>query len=220
MLARIQPTALVTSLFAMFDLQMFLLKILAVVGGAAIGFFGAGWFLNLVGRAFLRRKGQLPAFKIGRYLGMIGLGVLVYLWAFGAGGGGFGGVGGWWPFGGKGATGTDPALSGGASEKPVAQPIEEKATPANTIQVRFLGGKEVVDQRFYLLDQEKQARTWEELVAELKKRKQKDRRLKIIEIVLYQGSIDRDNPAVTKLEDWARKNQLASKLIIHGVDPR
>jgi hypothetical protein len=190
-------------LYAIFDLGQFLLKVLAVAGGAAIGFFATGLFLKVAGRFFFRRKGRLPAYNLVRSLGMVAFGFLVYLWAFGAGGAGFGGAGGWWPFGGK----------GGTVDK-------EKDVPDRVIQIRFLGGKDVVEQRFYLIDQEKAAKNWDELVSELKKRQQADSRLKALEVVLYQGSIDRENPAVTRLEKWARENRLSSRLIIHGVDGR
>jgi len=211
--------------FAMFDLQMFLLKVLAVAGGGAVGFFVTGWLLKLAGILLLRRKGAPPAFRMVRSLGMIALGLLVYFWAFGADGGEFGGAGGWWPFGGQGGTGSDPALSGHARDEAVPEQLakviqKEKAEAEHALQVRLLGGKEVVDQRFYLFDEDKQAKTWDELVPLLKKRQQEDLRFRVLEIVLYQGSVDRENPAVTKLENWARDNHLNPKLIIHGVDSR
>jgi hypothetical protein len=216
-------SSLLFGVYAIFDLGQFLLKVLAVAGGGAIGFFGTGLFLKLVGRFFFRRKGQPPAYNFVRSLGMVALGFLVYLWAFGAGGGGFGGAGGWWPFGGKGGTGTDPSLSGQAPDKQAVEPLpkiidKEKAASEHVIKVRFLGGKDVVEQRFYLVDQEKEAKNWEDLVIVLKKRQQADRALKSLEIELFQGSIDRDNPAVTRLENWARENRLMPKVIIHGVD--
>jgi hypothetical protein len=212
-----------SGLLAMFDLQMFLLKVLAVAGGGAIGFFLTGWALKVIGRLLLRKKGEPPAFNMVRSLGMVALGLLVYFWAFGAGGGGFGGAGGWWPFGGAGGTGSDPALSGHAPDDSVTEQVakavqKEKADLDHALQVRLLGGEEVVDQRFYLVDQGKQAVTWEALVSLLKKKQQEDPRFRVLEIVLYQGSVDRGNPAVTKLENWARDNHLNPKFIIHGVD--
>jgi hypothetical protein len=210
-------------MYAMFDLQMFLLKVLAVAGGGAIGFFGTGLFLNVLGRVFLRSKGKPPAFNAIRGLGMIALGLLVYFWAFGAGGGGFGGAGGWWPFGGQGGTGADSALPGQASESVTKEDVnklvqKDKHRLQHAMQVRLLGGKEVVDQRFYLVEDDKTAKSWDELVALVKKRQIEDKNFTVLEIVLFQGSVDRENPAVTKLENWARENRLTPKLIIHGVD--
>jgi hypothetical protein len=217
------PASCYAALYAMFDLQMFLLKVLAVAGGGAIGFFGTGLFVRVLGRVFLRSKGKPPAFNTIRGLGMIALGLLVYFWAFGAGGGGFGGAGGWWPFGGQGGTGTDPSLSSQAPDTVTKEEVnklvqKDKDRIAHAMQVRLLGGKEVVDQRFYLIDDDKQPKSWDEVIALVKKRQVEDKSFTVLEIVLFQGSVDRENPAVTKLENWARENRLTPKLIIHGVD--
>jgi hypothetical protein len=212
-----------TAVFAIFDLQMFVLKWLAVAGGGAIGFFATGWCIRVFGRVFFFRKSQPPGYNAVRSLGMFGLGLLVYLWAFGAGGGGFGGMGGWRPFGGPGGTGTDQSASGQSPENPIMQKVpeiieKERAAARDVIQVRLTGGKDVVDQRFYRIGGEKQALNWDELVLNLTVRRQSEPNLKVVEIVLYQWSVDRDNPAVQRLEKWAIENRLTPKFIIHGVD--
>jgi hypothetical protein len=207
-----------------FDLQMILLNIvkaLAVAGGAVIGFFGTGWGFKIIARAFFHRKGRPPAYNLIRGLGMIVSGLLVYqLWSIGVGGPGLGGL---WPFGSSGRDGNGAGPPGQVPQNPTNREIEriideEKAAAEHLVQVRFLGGKEVVDQRFYVIDPEKEAKAWDELVVLLLKRQQEDPRLKVLEIVLFQGSVDRENPAVTRLEKWAQKNRLTPKLIIHGVD--
>src|SRR5262249_16278058 len=161
----------------------------AVAGGAAAGFFAVGGLLRFVSLMTLRRKPQGRAANLVRYLGMIVFGMLVYFWAFGAGGGGVGGAAGCWPFGGQGAMGNAALLTGQRaatkedqeSRKVIAR---EKLPAEQIVQIRLLGGKEVVEQRFYQVDQEKKAQDWDELIGILKKRMQTEPGIKLIEISL------------------------------------
>jgi hypothetical protein len=207
---------------AIFDLQMFLLRCFAVAGGAGIGLVGGGWALRFFWRVLLHRPAPPRLLALARLLGMVILGVLVYLWVFGGGDtSGLGGGGGWWPFGGRGGGGSGSQTTGPSTAKQAATATRqqekqpEPATPdaAHVLKVRLLGGKEVVAQRFYKVEGEAQAMTWTELLAFLEKRRKQDPALKEIDLLLYEDSVDRDNPAVTQLEDWARRNGLTPRLV-------
>jgi hypothetical protein len=213
---------LLASTLALWDLQMALLKVLAVAGGAAVGFLLGGWFVQFISRVLLRRKATRSGLVLTRLLSMTAAGMLVYLWAFGEGGfGGLGGAGGWWPFGGRGGgsnaatkvTGptTPPAADQAAQE--AKKPVDESATDkANTIQVRLLGGKQVTEQRFYLIENDQNPHTWLELVKLLGERRRVNPPPHVLEIVLFKDSVDRDNPAVTQLERWGKENGVTPKL--------
>src|SRR3984957_10852487 len=73
----------------------FPIRVLAVLGSAAIGAFATGGLLRLAGRLTMTR-GKLPVWipRTLRGLGAIVLGWLAALWMFGSGLGGFGGPGG------------------------------------------------------------------------------------------------------------------------------
>jgi len=192
---------LLASTLALWDLQMALLKVLAVAGGAAVGFLLGGWFVQFISRVLLRRKAPRSGLVLTRLLSMTAAGMLVYLWAFGEGGfGGLGGAGGWWPFG-------DQAT------QEAKKPVDESATDkANTIQVRLLGGKQVTEQRFYLIENDQNPHTWLELVKLLGERRRVNPPPHVLEIVLFKDSVDRDNPAVTQLERWGKENGVTPKL--------
>jgi len=80
------------------------------------------------------------------------------------------------------------------------------------MQVRLLGGVRVIEQRFYQVEGEKQPLTWIELRKVLEERCREEPPLKVIEIVLFKDSVDRDNPAVTQLESWAKENSVMLKV--------
>jgi hypothetical protein len=191
-------------------IQWLIVKWLAVAGGVAVGFFGGGLLLIGLCRATVHRRPPQFALRITRLLGGIALGWLVYLWAFGIGtSGGLGGGGGWWPFGSQGGPGTAERQSN--SESPDVVKEESPLNPTS-VQVRVLGGKEVVEQRFYVVQNEPRARKWNELVDALTELRNKDANLRIVEIILYPESVDRDNPAVRDLEAWAHDHGMTPKV--------
>ena len=197
-----------TPALAILDLQMLVVKVLAVAGGGALGFLGGGLLLRALCRFLFVRRPPRRAVLTTRILGAVVLGWLVYLWVFGSGGWGWlGGGGGWWPFGGRGGAGN------GASSAPM--PTAQKQAPtkeAEPVRVLVLGGRKVVDQRFYLVEGESQAWTWPELVNYLTRQLQKEPDLRVAEIILYKDSVDRDNPAVSDLETWAKEHGLTPKI--------
>jgi hypothetical protein len=215
----LEQVFLATAPLAIVDLQMLLIKGLAVVGGALVGYLAGGWFIRLLGRFVFLKK--VPPRVVGtmRLLGMAILGMLVYLWVFGnSTAGGLGGGGGWWPFGGKAGQGDNVGSISNSTEQPKTPPTEqpkqehETMVQGRTLQIRLLGGVRVVDQRFYQPEGQDQAVTWQDLRKLLEKQRKEEPPLKTIEIVLFKDSVDRDNPAVTQLQEWAKEHSLTTKL--------
>lgn len=196
-------------LFGAFNLNLQVMKLLAVVGGAALGYMLVGALLRFAGR-FLPRDRVPRAVQLAvRLLGGFTTGLLVYLWLFGVGGsGGWGsGGGGWVPFGGTGGE------EGGANQKG-KDPLRDQPAPprAATLRVDLLGGTRVKEQRFYMLEGSDRALTFEELTQAVGERRKLTPPIAGLRIVLHPDSVDRSNPAVRQLERWARDQGLTPEL--------
>lgn len=192
------------ALLGILDLGMLVVKWLAVAGGAAIGALMFGVVGQFWSKRMMRRPASKPMMLVLRLLGALLMGSLVWAFVFGSGGGGgLGGSGsGFWPFGAKGSQGS--ASEDAATSK---QPPQDTARGprVESLKIRILGGKRVENQRFYVIDAEK-PRDWDELKETVLERRQHNPALQEIEILLYKDSVDRQNPAVTKLDKWAREN--------------
>lgn len=196
------------------DPVMQAIKLLAVIGGITIGAIAFDLLLRLIVRRFTSKSVPRPARILTRIAGGALLGGLVWLWVFGSGQGGFGGSGGgYWPFGqggaGKGDGGGADKDKGGA-DKDKQTTVKGKVDP---LQVHILGGKRVINDRFYVIESES-PRTLSETRDAIRERKSKQQGLKEIEILIYTDSVDRDNPAVTELEKWVRDQDLTPKLTL------
>src|SRR6202158_11615 len=98
------------------ELGDWVLRILAVAGGAAVGGFGTGFLSQIVARLTVTRPLPRPAVNVLRVLGAIVLGSLVGMWVFRSGGGGFGFGGGGFGLGLGGARETGRSGAGNDSE--------------------------------------------------------------------------------------------------------
>ena len=199
------------------DVGQFIVKVLAVVGGVAVGAAGCGLFLKLMARLVVRQKTvPRPVLAATRVLGGIAVGLLVWAWVFNPGGqGGMGGSGGgWWPFGQGGGKG-DAVAKKAADQEPAPQksaPAPESArSGGEALRVTMLGGPRVRDQRFYVLGQDA-PRNWDELRQAVAERKRQNPDLRDLDVVIYRDSVDRDNPAVTELTRWAQENGLTPRV--------
>ncbi len=188
---------------AMLDLNLQLMKLLAVAGGAALGYVVLGGLLRFLGRFVFRKQLPRPADVGVRLLGAATCGLLVWLWLFGVGGpGGWGGTGGWLPGGGPGGGGQPSGDTKGKAPEP-APPARGEA-----LQVELLGGDDVKEQRFYRIEGESQALTFADLTRAIAERRAKQPSLAVLRIVLRENSVDSNNPAVTQLKKWARESGL------------
>ncbi len=192
----------------MLDLGLLVLKVLAVVGGAAVGAVVVGVVLKLLVRLTTTRPVPRPALLLSRLLGAVAAGLAVYLWIAGEGLGGMGGGGGGlWPFGQKGGSGE--AKSATKDAKPEV-PKSDKLTPEEVVRVQMRGGKDAeADQRFYSVDGQS-PQNLDEVQQTLRARLGK---VKAIEIVIGKGSVDKDSPAVTALTNWAKDQGLMVKTV-------
>ncbi len=199
-----------TFMFAMLDIGTLAVRILAVVGGVAVGGFGTGWLVKVLARPVTVKKLPTPLLRISRILGGLVVGLIVAAWVFNLGGtGGIGGSGGgWWPFGQSGGAGTTNPTNFPDGAKTPVQPKTESA--ANTLRIHMEGGVQAEkDNRFYRIEGEP-ARTWAEMEQVLAERKKTDPSL-VLEIVISKGSVDEQSEAVHELKAWAKRNSVAVK---------
>jgi hypothetical protein len=196
-------------LFAMLDIGMLAVRILAVVGGVAVGGYGTGWLIKILAKSLVFKQPPAALLRISRVLGALVVGLIVAAWVFNLGGTrGIGGSGGgWWPFGQSGGAGTTNA---GEPEKTPAATPSKTESAAKTLRIHMLGGSQAEkDSRFYQIEDD-QPRTWAELEKLLTGRKKNDTSF-VIEIVITKTSVDEQSEAVHELKNWAKKNSVAVK---------
>ncbi len=182
-------------------------KLLAVVGGAALGVLIVGLVLRFCGWWLGAGKGPRTLVWLLRALGGVAGGWLVWLMLTAPGGSGLFGGGGSL-FGGRG-TGPDSGREAvSAPTQPAERPSTGRAasTTGAAVSVTMLGGKRVVGSRFYLLEGAGEPLTLDELKQAVKERRQRNPELRVIEIKIYQDSVSSSHPAVTDLEQWAMDN--------------
>jgi hypothetical protein len=195
----------------MFDIGLMLMKLLAILGGAAFG----GLVTRMLVGGITRRMPR-PALNLVSLLGAVAAGLAVWLWLFGAGGGGgFGSGGGWWPFGGRGGSGgpgTGSSIGTTHRGPPDSAPLFEE----RSAQVHMLGGGRVQDGRFYVLHRDS-PRTLAELQEAIRKRRQANPNLSEVEIVIYKDSVADDTAAVRELIQWLEQAGLKPKISLPGT---
>lgn len=196
-------------------LAAFGIKCLAVAGGFLVGYAAGGllaWGLN---RWVFAEKAPELVRRGVRLLSGVALAILVALIVFGEGGGGglFGGGGGT-DGDGKGAPRSEDK---GKDTNPPAVRPDEKVTPVTpakpgdsrpaevTIRVTILGGPDVRDNRFYLVDDDPSPKTFAELKSVVTGKKEADKRKAALAIVFPEkNQLPEDHPAVTQVKRWAR----------------
>ena len=192
------------SIFAFLETGVYILKVVAVAGGALVGGITTRLTLYVVTRLLLEKA--LP--RLVRWplqlLGAAALGLGVW-WAFGSGGG-FGLGGGWLGPGGSAETpsANRSALRDDTERKDLSVPVEPE-----TLRIVLLGGDRVRQERFYQIEDDPQPRTLTDLGEAICSRPPNSRPLKGIELVIFPDSVARDHPAVRELEKWAKQQGLA-----------
>jgi hypothetical protein len=206
------------------------IKVLAVVGGAALGALLSGVALQVgVKLAFAQQVPRWPLWGV-RGLGGLLFGFLVYLWLFGGGGGGIGGPGGW--FGGSGKDGArnregteqprpkDKSTDQKSKDKDREKKDKEKdrdgksAVPeVELLQVEVLGNdalkkisrSDTFDSaRCYRIKGQTRLLSLEEVRKLILERRMGKPGLRKLEIFVYLDSPATDKPQVVGLESWAR----------------
>lgn len=203
-----------SSLLAVVDLGMLVLKIMAVAGGAAVGGFGSGLLVSGMAKATVHKTLPKPVLFLVRVVGAVVLGWIIYLLAFGSGGSGFGfGSGG----SGTGTGGTQAASTnkqdkGSAQDQQGNKSQESPVIPPGpeVLRIDMLGGSNVQNERFYVVDGVREPKNLTELRQYLLQQKEEKGKtaLKAIQISIYRNSVNKDHPAVSSLQNWARANDL------------
>ena len=177
-----------------------LVKLLAVVGAAAIGALLVGALVRRLGRWLIFRDVPRPVLLLFRGLGGVAAGLAAWVMVSSPGGSGLFGGGGA-VFGGKGSD-----IGKQAPEPSVNQPTTSLAliSRAPAVRIIMLGGARVSGQRFYLIEGQKEPRTVEEMKTILKE--QQKAGVRNIELLIYENSVARNHPAVKSLEKWAEQN--------------
>jgi hypothetical protein len=186
-----------------------LLKLAAVVGGAAGGAWGAGSVARKSAKAVIRREAPRVLVTPFRIVGAVAGGWAIWLLVIGSG---FGFGGGDSLFGGSGAGG-ETSTSNTQTQKvslPAASPAPTAATaptaPSTVLRIVVLGGSRVADERFYQVEDNKTPLTLSELKNLINERKLQG--LRGLELRIYEDSVAKNHPAVSNLEEWAGKNDL------------
>jgi hypothetical protein len=186
------------------------LRILAVAGGAAVGGFAVGLITQGLSRLLTTRPVPRVPLLIVRLLGAVVCGWIVFKLVFGSGLFGLGGGGGLWPFGGSGGSGagtgkeSPPAASGRAGE--TGRDSGKSAPGGATLVVEVLPEYPAL----YRVRTPGGPRTFkfDELTEYLLVQKKATPPLTGIEV--SEESSDPNAPAVRRLTEWARQNGLSA----------
>jgi hypothetical protein len=190
------------------SMGQWLLRILAVVGGAAIGGLTIGLITQGLSRLLTTRPVPRVPLQIVRLLGAIVCGWIVAIFMFGGGLGGLGGGGGWGLSGGGGPGGSGKEQPPVTARSAGTGRDSGKAGPGGglMLQVEVLPEYPAV----YRVHTPGGPRTYkfEELTAYLLEQKKATPPVTGIEV--SEESSDPNAPAVLRLTEWARKNGLSA----------
>jgi hypothetical protein len=185
-------------------------KLLAIVGGAALGGFSLAFLVQLFVRGWTGQQMPRWVTMTLRATGGLLSGWLVALWMFAGGGGGMGGPGGF-GFGTGTHSGNDNASVKAKDKEETVRKEDDLTREVQTLYVEVLGEKtlkELDEGRFdplrcYRIETPKGPRlmTLKEVVDYLKQRLTEKPTLKAVTIVLYKDSPSRWVKRVKDLED-------------------
>lgn len=197
--------------FALFDFNyvQFLVNCLAVGGGFLVGYLSAGAVAWWIDRTFLRKKTPPTLHRASRILGGLALAIIVALLLFGKGGTGLGGGQGEGLGSGTGATGTGPTAEPVETKPKPPAPAKDVPIPTARIRVTMLGGADVKDKRFYLIDDDSAPKTFEEAKSAIRAKADAAPEKPAVEVrFTVRNALPQDHPAVRQLADWARESGL------------
>src|SRR5262245_42742669 len=203
-------------MFAFLDLSpakaaQFAVNSLAVVGGFFAGWVLFGFFAWWVDRVAFAKKSPQNLKRLVRFVGGVLVAILVAIIVFGHGHG-------WTLFGGG-----SPGDDNGGNPNPAATqptstevkppetapaPAKDLPPPGATAKVTLLGGDDVKDERFYLLDADPAAKTFDQVTADLRAKKDTlaGKRLAVEIRFTDMNVLPREHPAVVRLARWAAEH--------------
>ncbi len=183
---------------------------LAVAGGFLAGYL-LTWFVTwLLDRWLTGNKSPHQLHLAARIIGGLALAVLVALFVFGSGGGGEGDGTGGTPGDDKtGQTGGggNPTVPTSNDPKPPVTVTENPAPPEQRVRVTLLGGEDVRDERFYLVDGDRTPKAFGEVVAAVNAKKAATMKPVGVEVRFApRNAPAQDHAAVLRLTRWAQAN--------------
>lgn len=203
-------------------LTRMVLGTLAVAGAFLIGYVAAMVFLGIGMRAFTRKVIPLKFNKLLRIFAGLAAAILVAMFVFGDGGMGYGAGDGGLPGSGKDSSGPkrDTEVKPDEPKEKVLQPLpKESEKPEGRVRVTVLGGSAVVENRFYLFENQSGGLTLKEVESRVADRRASPGLpLSQIEIYVYQDSSDIGSRAVRDLQVWSTGQGL--KVVFPNVQDR
>jgi hypothetical protein len=194
----------------------FALNLLAVGGGFLVGHVLTGVIAWALDRWITGGKTPQGVHRVARTVGGVALGLLVALMLFGQGGYGDGtGPGGGPTPDGKGpggGTATQPTTIKDAQSPPPI-PKSDPTPPEQRVRVTMLGGSDVKDEKFYLIDDDRTPRAFADVVAAVNAKKTETKKPVGVEVrFTADNTLAENHPAVLRLISWARAHDVAVTL--------
>jgi len=187
-----------------------LVRVLAVLGAAAVGGFGMGLATKVVARLIRSKPLPRPVMTVTRLMSAIVAGWLMAMLLFGTGGSGWG-----W------GTGTG-GIGGTADDgKDKASPVEKTGTPIvekepesheEAMRVEVLVPEKTGSDRFYRIDDQPTLQPLDEVHQRIAERKRQATPFKYMNIVIYKNSPDEWKQQVQGLVNLATKNELEVRI--------
>lgn len=197
-------------------LAEYVIKALAVGGGFLVGYFAGGCVAWALDRWVFAGKAPAQLKRVCALLAGIALAIVVALIVFGSGGGGLFGAGGSGDA--KGVAGDD---KGKEKQVPVAPKEEPKAPPKvepkpdvkptpGDVRVAILGGADVSDGKFYVLDTDPTPRTLDGLKKVIADRP-KDKSEVVLVFRFAKEPLSDSHPEMKRLSAWVKDAKLTSR---------
>jgi hypothetical protein len=193
----------------------FALNLLAVGGGFLVGHVLTGVIAWALDRWITGGKTPDGVHRVARVFGGAAVALLVALMLFGRGGPGDGdGPGG-------GTSPTDKGPGGGTATQPTTKtdvqpppiPKTDTTPPEQRVQVTLLGGSDVKDERFYLIDDDRTPRAFADVIAAVNAKKAETRKpVGLVIRFTADNTLAQNHPAVLRVINWARANDVAVTL--------
>jgi len=181
---------------------------LLIAGGFLVGYILGGVIAWAIGRYAFKQKDTYNFKAVGRPVCGAILAVLVAMMVLTGKGKPIGEGG-----DGKGTTNNDGTGKGGVPAPdlkldPKASPPKIDIKPADvTLRVTILGGEDVVNGHFYLLDDDRTPKTFDQLKGAITERRGREKG-KVVLAMLFptRNALPREHPAVTQVGRWASED--------------
>jgi len=183
-------------------------NVLLVAGGFLVGYISGGLLAWALGKYALKMKDTTNAKAVGRPVCGAIVALIIAMIVFTGKGKPIGDGG-----DDKGTTSNEGSKSNPANATPdpkvnpkITTPVVDTKPADVTLRVTVLGGEDVLNEKFYLLDDDRRinAKTFTELKAAIAERR-KNEKGKVVVAVLFpvKNALPREHPAVTQVAKWA-----------------